>query len=1081
MSTTLPQVAYASSGPSSDGDGKGVLESLTDWLGGDDGEEASPSAPPPSDAGVADRQKLPKGKNAPKAKRVEELTDRRTENARYWQLSDGRTEMELSAVPTAYRHGSGKKAAWKAIDTSVRASRAKGFDFANTTNTLHSRFGSDADRLLRVEAGDGRSVTMGLPGADALKPVAKGSTVTYRDAVDGADLTYEVGAGRVKENIVLDERPSGPVTFTFKLDVDGLRPKQTRDGAVHFYGESADPVLVIPAGFMTDSKKDASSPYGTTYSTAVGQKLTNAGGGWMLTLTPDEKWLAAKERQYPVTIDPTIEIAPTPTTAQDVMISSDGPASNYDNNWRLSVGNTSSGSSRALLRFPLSQIPAGTRVEAADLRLYYDQTHTTSGGEVRLEAHRATQEWSEETATWDNAQDITGELSGTSVVVDDGDAGRTAAVGAWPASGNTDYTQYAVNGDYLYNKDSVAGDAYTWQPSLPEDGTYQVEVHNVPAVDRATDAPYTVTYEGGSKQYTVDQKSGSGGVWKTLGSHPFTAGTSGKVVLGDGPASASTAVVADAVRFTKGSVVTKKPGEVSTWHSFPVARTVQQWIDGTYENHGFVVKAGDESSNGPQGGPRYEGSEFGYGGETATYPRLVLTFGRQGVNLDSPSVIHSTGAELHWSDYRDPDAGSTADDLVEYQVHRSVFQSFTPSAATLVAPVDASANGFTDTTAVPTAADSADPFGRAYYYMVAVKTKDGQVIASPTQLVRLPKAGRTTKVITAGQDTTLTSAQPTTPHDTFEEYGPQPWLTVGNNSTPYGNTRTLLDFGDLDLPASSRVLQATVRLWGTQSTRSAAGAVYELRPLTRDFDESATWNRATAATAWTTPGGDVGEAVSDIGAISNDPSRHDWDVTSLAQGWVRDPDTRHGVAIKTVDEAAAQERSVFLSSEAPEQRLRPELVVTYIDATPESTYHAPGTPARMTPNTTYTVDVTLTNTTDQEWTAAGNELTYRWELPDGTDVTTGGNQIRTALPQDLAPGASVTIPAQVKTPINSASGNKRTEYTLTWEVQNTVGWSRRMPRSRIASPPSASITAMSTAIRPGRVRYPVAAACAARR
>ncbi|MGJ3560734.1 DNRLRE domain-containing protein [Streptomyces sp. INA 01156] len=111
------------------------------------------------------------------------------------------------------------------------------------------------------------------------------------------------------------------------------------------------------------------------------------------------------------------------------------PGTNYDDNWRLSVGNTSSGSSRALLRFPLSQIPAGTRVEAADLKLYYDQTHTTSGEEVQLQAHRATQEWKEETATWDSAQDITGELSGTSVVVDDGDAGRTAAVGAWPALG----------------------------------------------------------------------------------------------------------------------------------------------------------------------------------------------------------------------------------------------------------------------------------------------------------------------------------------------------------------------------------------------------------------------------------------------------------------------------------------------------------------------------------------------------------------------------------------------------------------------------------------------------------------------
>ncbi|WP_245685161.1 DNRLRE domain-containing protein, partial [Streptomyces exfoliatus] len=303
--------------------------------------------------------------------------------------------------------------------------------------------------------------------------------------------------------------------------------------------------------------------------------------------------------------------------------------------------------------------------------------------EVQLEAHRATQAWSEETATWNSANTFTGELSGTSVVVDNGEAGRTAAVGAWPASGNAAYTQYAVNQTYMYNKDAVAGDTYSWQPSLPEDGTYQVETHNIPASDRAANAPYTVTFDGGSKAYTVNQQAGTGGVWKTLGSHPFKAGTLGKVVLGDGPVTTATSVIADAVRFTKGGVVTKQPGELNTWHSFPVTKTVQQWIDGTYANNGFVIKAGDETANGPKGGPRYEGSEFGYGGEVANYPRLVLTYGRQGVDLAAPTTIHDTGAELSWSAYQDKDPIGTGDDLVEYQVHRSISQTFTPSSATL--------------------------------------------------------------------------------------------------------------------------------------------------------------------------------------------------------------------------------------------------------------------------------------------------------------------------------------------------------------------------------------------------------------
>ncbi|MCM1966355.1 DNRLRE domain-containing protein [Streptomyces sp. G1] len=1030
--TMLPQVAYAA--PVSSESGEGVFDTFKGWFSAD-GKQARPKEPKTGGTPVLpSREKLPKGVAAAKAQRVGELTGARTANARYWKLSDGRVQAEVSAVPTGYRAGT----SWKDIDPTVTTTDTKGFEFANTTNAASSWFGSDAAGLLRFQAGDGHAVTLGLEGGGKLTPVAKGDTVTYKDAVAGADLSYQVGPGRVKENIVLGRKPTGPVSFTFTLDAGGLTPKEGKDGSVAFYGEAAHPVLVIPPAFMTDAGKDARSPYGVTYSKDVTQKLTKTGTGWKLTVTPDAKWLAAPERQYPVTVDPTISIAPTPTTAQDVMISSDGPATNYNDNWRLSVGNTSTGVSRALLRFPLTGVPAGTKLDSADLKLYYDQTHTTGDSEVQLEAHRATQAWTEETATWNSAGTITGELSGTAVVVDDGDAGRTAAAGAWPASGNTAYTQYAVNQDYLYNKDSVAGDTYTWQPSLPEDGVYQVETHNVPASDRATNAPYTVTYDGGTKAYTVNQQAGTAGVWKTLGSHPFKAGTLGKIVLGDGPASTTTSVIADAVRFTKGGVVTKPPGELNTWHTFPVTKTVQSWIDGANTNHGFVVKAGDESATGPKGGPRYEGSEFGYGGETANYPRLVLTFGRQGVDLAAPTTIHDTGAELSWSAYQDKDPIGTGDDIAEYQVHRSISQTFTPSAATLVSPVAPTATAFTDTTGVPTKADDPDPYGRAYYYMVAVKTKDGQVVAAPTQLVRLPKAGRTTKVFAASQDTTLSSARTTLAHDTIDDGGgPKNWLSVGNNSATYGDTRALLKFPALTIPATARVLDANVRLWSTQTAQDAAGAVYELRPLTRDFDEStATWAKANATTNWTTAGGDFGAVTADTGAKTNDPARHDWSITSLAQSWVTTPASQQGVAIKMADEAASQERTLFLSSEGTEPKLHPRMVVTYIDSTTESTYYAPQTPARMTPNTDYTVDFTLTNTTASTWNAADQVLTYKWALPDGTDVTNGGNQIRTALPRNVAPGDSVGLQALVRTPINSDNGNKRTDYVLTWDVHN---------------------------------------------
>ncbi|WP_142173637.1 DNRLRE domain-containing protein [Streptomyces sp. SLBN-134] len=1045
--TLLPQVAYAAP-PSEPGKGedKGFFDTVSDWLGDDEGEDPKP--PSYGDRPVADRQKLAKGKAEPKAKRVKELASRRTPSARFWQLSDGRVEAELTAAPTSYRDPASKK--WEAIDTRVAGTKAKGFVFANKTNTGRSWFGSDPDRLLRFETAEGgRSVTLGLEGArGSLKPEAEGDTVTYKDAVGGADLSYEVGPGRVKEDITLAERPAGPVTYTFTLDTEGLTPKARKDGSIAFFGELPNtPVLVIPAPYMTDAKKSASSPYGYEYSADVTQKLVRDGDGWKLTVTPDAKWLAAKDRQYPVVIDPTITIAPSPAGSQDTMVLSDQPGVNFNSSWKLAVGKTSAtAQARSLLKFPLDEIPAGVKVDGARLGVYFDQSHTTNGNNVTIEAHRATGPWTEAEANWSNTSDLVGELSGTSVQVDDGDAGTTAATGSWPTSGST-LTQYAIGQDYRYNKDAVAGDKYTWQPKVTDTATYRVDVHYVAATDRATNAPYTVTHRDGSQTFTVDQSAGTNGVWTSLndgGQLPFTKGTVGRIVLGDGPASTSTAVLADAVRLVNPAQIVKNTGEYNQWHEFPVADTVQKWVSGTAVNHGFVLAAKDESSTGPLGGPRYEAGDGNYGGETSGIPRLTVTYGKVGTALNSPTVVHSTGPELSWKAYTNT-TGDTGQDIAEYQLHRSTQQAFTPSEATLIAPISSSATTYTDTTAVPTPDSSSSEIGKSYYYQIAVKTQSGELLGSPTRVVGIPKAGRTMKIIQGSQggvtDTTLSSAQPSTNQDTIQSWDVgQKWLSVGNNSGTYGKTRAVLKFPTTGIPSTATVINNRMFLWGAETTTDTDGALYELHALTRDFTETqATWNNASSTTAWSSAGGDMSAAVSSTVGQVADVGRREWDATSLMQGWIDDPAGNKGVAVKLKDESSTgpQERTLFLSAEAADPQLRPYMQVIYVDSTTEDTYYAPQTPSRMTPNTTYTVDFTVTNTTSAKWAAGERELSYTWKLPDGTDVTTGGNQLATPIPE-LLPGKSATIQAKVATPVNSDSGNKRGEYVLGWDVRKTA-------------------------------------------
>ncbi|GAA3476339.1 hypothetical protein GCM10018966_008670 [Streptomyces yanii] len=1032
----LPQVAYAAPASSAKDDDKGVVDTIAGWFSDDDHEDRK--APVGGKLEIPSRQKLPRAKKLPKPERVKELTERRTSQARFWQLSDGRVEAELSAVPVSYRSGT----SWKPIDTSVRATADKGFDFANTANTGRTWFGSDAKKLVRFKAPDGRSVTLGLEGAKAgLTPKAEGDTVTYKGAAAGADLQYVVGRGQVKENIVLDAAPSGPVSYTFTLDTEGLVPKARKDGSVALFGELPNtPVLVIPAPYMTDAKKDALSPTGGTYSTEVRQKLSRDGKGWKLTVTPDAKWLAAKGRQYPVVIDPTITIAPSPAASQDTMVLSDQPAVNFNNTWKLSAGKTDTGIARSLIKFPLTEIPSGTKIDYARLNMYFDQSHTTNANDVTIEAHRATGSWDEATATWSNTSALVGELSGTTVSIDDGDAG-TAAVGEWPRGTTTGGA--ATNDDFAYNKNAVTGETYTWQPQVAETASYRVEAHYPAASDAATAAPYTVTHRDGTNNYTLNQ-TGTAGTWKALATTQlyFAKGNTGKIVLGD-TGSSTTRTLADSIRLVNPGQIVKNTGEYNQWHDFAVTDTVQKWVSGTATNHGFVLQAKDDTlAATPTGGPRYEAGDGSvYGGETSTIPRLTVTYGKVGTTLNSPTVVHSTGPELSWPKYTNT-TGDTNLDIVEYQLHRSTQQVFTPSAATLVAPIAKAATTYTDTTAVPTPDSSSAEIGKSYYYQLAVKTKDGQLLGSPTRTVGIPKAGRTMKIIQGGQggvtDTTLSSQQPTVNQDKIQSFGVgQTWLSVGNNSTTYGKTRAALKFPTTGIPSTATVLENKMYMWGAETTTGTDGAIYELHALTKDFDETtATWNNANATTAWTTAGGDMSATVSDTVATVSDVGRHWWDATALMQSWVKTPTSNKGVAVRLKDETTTgpQERTLFLSGEAADPQLRPYMQVIYVDSTTEDTYYAPTTPARMTPNTTYTVDFTVTNTTATAWAAGERELSYTWKLPDGTDVTTGGNQLKTAIPA-LLPGKSATIKAQVSTPINSDSGNKRTEYVLGWDVR----------------------------------------------
>src|SRR6266540_375923 len=255
--------------------GGGFWEAVRGLVGGSGGGKQSRPAPPKSVDlrlnGVPRHDLAAAGKAWPAPKRVSELTGRRTQYTKFFQLSDGRVQAEISQVPVHFRD---ERGGWRPIDTTVKASTRSGFVLANTTNAFASWFGGRSDRVVRFEA-DGRYVEMGLAGTPVpLSPKVDGSRVTFPGVAGGADLVYDVTTSALKESLVLAKAPMGGFSMTFTLQTGGLSAVQRQDGSVTF--DPTVKVQPVPSDGQDVQIYSGSTTtnYNDTYQLKVGTDAT---------------------------------------------------------------------------------------------------------------------------------------------------------------------------------------------------------------------------------------------------------------------------------------------------------------------------------------------------------------------------------------------------------------------------------------------------------------------------------------------------------------------------------------------------------------------------------------------------------------------------------------------------------------------------------------------------------------------------------------------------------------------------------------------------------------------------------------
>jgi RHS repeat-associated protein len=317
-----------------------------------------------------------------------ELEGKRTATSQTFLLPDGSRETRVFESPINYRDADGQ---WQPIEEGLEPTTGAGLTNGDNSFdlSLPERVGEGAVRLSEGDAW----VSYRLLGSETAPVVLDGETATYESLTPGVSYDLATFASGVKEAIEI-AGPEQPSSFRFELDSSaGLTPSLTDDGSLEFRDPDHHLFALLPAPTIVDSSEEIPPP---TKNVSYALQETSA-GHWQLTVEADKAWLAAPSRVWPVTIDPTLAIAPSNL---DCTIGSiplpegwQGCGTTGRPDLQVAYSQKENQPVRSLLRFNFSAIPANAYVAAASVGLYAPAAAENSP--VGLEARRVTKSWTQ--------------------------------------------------------------------------------------------------------------------------------------------------------------------------------------------------------------------------------------------------------------------------------------------------------------------------------------------------------------------------------------------------------------------------------------------------------------------------------------------------------------------------------------------------------------------------------------------------------------------------------------------------------------------------------------------------------------
>jgi len=326
------------------------------------------------------------------------------ETSRTYHVGDGKYVTEFGGYTGTYIDEAGEA---QLIDNTLEKVPEQSDEpyYENASNAYQVRIpeilsGNTGIKVIK----DGHVLELSPLDGDLTRPNVKDNAILYNDVFENIDYQYTVVGNSIKEDIILRERTER-ASFSMAIDAGGLKIKE-KEGVILIYeDDETDPVFCLTAPQMYDAAGET--------SLNVMLSLMESDGVYTVTVTPDAAWLAAKERAYPVRIDPsTVSIDASQIGLYGVeegspnLIIGDNryPYVGYDDgiasgNW---IFNTQHMMTRTYIdvNYDFTSLGANARIDSASFNIH--QSTNFSNQATKFGLYVMDDAWNPNTITWNS-------------------------------------------------------------------------------------------------------------------------------------------------------------------------------------------------------------------------------------------------------------------------------------------------------------------------------------------------------------------------------------------------------------------------------------------------------------------------------------------------------------------------------------------------------------------------------------------------------------------------------------------------------------------------------------------------------